>query len=317
MAQKIILAVAKPSRKITQYFLIPLIIVSLIAASRGYFQPIVQFLNSEDLTFHIGNISFSVYSIIKVIFAVIILIWVANFVSAFGENKIKSSKIRASNKQIVIKVFNIFVYIIAFLIGLDAVGIKLTALTVFSGAIGIGIGFGLQKVAANFVSGLILLFEKSMKIGDLIELNDGTSGFVKRMTSRYTLIEAHDGKEMIIPNEDFITSRVVNLTYSNNKSRGEILVGVSYKSDIKKAKQLILEAALEHENVSKDKLPTVFLRQFSDSSVNFTLFFWVDDVLNGKFGVQDEIMFSIWDKFKANNIELPYPQRDIYIYNKK
>jgi small-conductance mechanosensitive channel len=129
------------------------------------------------------------------------------------------------------------------------------------------------------------------------------------------LFETFDGKEIMIPNEDFVTTRVINWTYSNTKGRVAINIGVSYKSDIKKARELILEAAREHERCSQDPEPTCFLREFADSSVNFLLFFWVDDIIKGRYQPQSEVMFAIWDKFAENNIEIPFPQRDVHIKN--
>ena len=183
----------------------------------------------------------------------------------------------------------------------------------FSGALGIGIGFGLQKITSNFISGIIILFEKTVQNDDLIELNDGTLGFLRNTGSRASLIETYDGKEVMVPNEDLITSKVINYTHSDTDSRIEITIGVSYSSDLNLVKKLILEAALEHPRTLKDPQPNCFLREFADSSVNFLLHFWIGDVDEGRFGPQSEVMFDIWNKFKENNIEIPFPQRDIHI----
>jgi small-conductance mechanosensitive channel len=196
---------------------------------------------------------------------------------------------------------------------LDFVGIDLTTLTVFSGAVGIGLGFGLQKIASNFISGLILLMEKSIEEGDLIELADGTFGFVRRASARYTLVETFDSKEILVPNEDLITSRVVNWTFSNSSARVELEIGVSYHSDIELARDLILQAAAEHPRCAVTPEPACFLRTFGDSSVNFTLHFWVDDVTEGRWHPHSEVMFEVWRKFKDSGIEIPFPQRDLHI----
>ncbi|MBT6547667.1 MAG: mechanosensitive ion channel, partial [Gammaproteobacteria bacterium] len=205
------------------------------------------------------------------------------------------------------------IYLVAFLVGLDFVGIDLTTLTVFSGAVGIGLGFGLQKIASNFISGLILLMEKSIEEGDLIELSDGTFGYIRRASARYTLVETFDSKEILVPNEDLITSRVVNWTFSNSSARIEIELGVAYDSDIDLAHDLILAAAREHPRCAIKPEPACFLRFFGDSSVNFILHFWVEDVTLGRWPTQSEVMFSIWRKFKDNGIEIPFPQRDLHI----
>ena len=230
------------------------------------------------------------------------------------ELKVSDKKISANdliNK--LPKALQILIYFIAFQVGMNFLGIDLTALAVFSGALGIGIGFGLQKITSNFISGIIILFEKTVQNDDLIELNDGTLGFIRNTGSRASLIETYDGKEVMVPNEDLITNRVINYTHSNKKARITINIGVSYDCDIKKAQELILEAASEHPKTAKEPEPLCFLREFADSSVNFLLLFWINDVIDGRYGPQSDVLFSIWEKFKENNIEIPYPQRDIHI----
>jgi len=199
------------------------------------------------------------------------------------------------------------------MLALNILNIKASSLAFFGGAIGIGLGFGLQKITSNFISGLILLFEKSIEEGDLVELENGVYGFIKNTGARYTLIETFDSKEIMIPNEEFITKNVVNWTYSNKQGRIDINIGVSYKCDIEKARELILEAAKEHKLCSVFPEPDCFLREYGDSSVNFLLYFWVDDVTKGRYEPQSDVMRSIWKKFKDNNIEIPFPQRDVHI----
>jgi len=240
--------------------------------------------------------------------------WVAAIAADMAEDQIRGLKsLNTSNRALVLKITQILLYIIAFLIALDFLGIDLTTLTIFSGAVGIGLGFGLQKIASNFISGLILLMEKSIEEGDLIELADGTVGFVRKASARFTLVETFDGKEILVPNEDLITSRVTNLTFSNSRGRVEISLGVSYKSDIELARKLLLEAAAEHPRTIADPEPVCFLRNFGDSSVDFTLFFWVADVTEGRWEPQSNVMYAIWQKFKDNNIEIPFPQRDLHL----
>jgi len=209
---------------------------------------------------------------------------------------------------------NIASYIVATLLTLYVLGLDITAITIFGGAIGIGVGFGLQKIASNFISGLILLFERSVREGDMIELSgDGGVGIVRRIFARYTIIEAFDGREIMVPNEDFITSRVISSTFSDNSGRIELSIGVSYDSDIHQVKDIILSCALAHKACSKKKPPECYLKEFADSSVRFTLFMWVDNVLDGRLEPTSEVLFDIWDKFKANNIKIPYPQMDVHL----
>jgi len=281
-----------------------------------YLQPMKTFLDSDDLSFKIGTTRFSVYLLIKATVIVVLVFWITGILSEFGENRIKKIRgIKASNKALIVKAFQILIYFIAFIIGLDVLGIDLTTLAIFSGAIGIGIGFGLQKITSNFISGLILLFEKSVENDDLVELTDGTYGYIRHTSARYTLIETFEGKEIMIPNEDFITNRVTNWTYTNSKSRVAINIGVSYESDIEKAMELILEAAKEHPRCVDEPSPSCYLEEFADSSVNFILFFWLADVTQGRFEPRSDVLRSIWKKFKENNIVIPYPQRDLHIKN--
>ncbi len=282
----------------------------------GYMTPIQEFLDSDALSFQLGDRRFSAYLILRASIIIISLFWIAGIFSDFGEAHLKNiQNIKASNRAIIVKAFQMLVYFIAFLMALDLLAIDLTGLAIFSGAIGIGIGIGLQKIASNFISGLILLFEKTVVEDDLIELDDGTSGFVRHTGARFTLIETFESREIMIPNEDFITNRVTNWTYSNTLGRLDINIGVSYKSDIKKAYELILEAAREHPRCSTQREPECFLTDYADSAVLFTLYFWVDNIIEGRIRPKSDILFSIWDKFEANNIEIPFPQRDVHVKN--
>lgn len=305
-----------PTTKFAKWLVFFLLIGILGAGFAGYFDPLKEVIDTEQFTLKYGDLKITLYKVLKSILVVIAIFWVTSLIVGFGEKRIKGfKKIRASNKAIMNKVFQILIYFFAFLLILDFVGIDLTALTVVGGAIGIGIGFGLQKITSNFISGLILLFERSVEIDDLVEMNNGVYGFIRHIGARYTLIETFESKEIMIPNEDFITNSVTNWTFSNSKGRIEVAVGVSYKSDIEKAQKLILEAAKEHERCADDPKPICYLREFGDSSVNFLLFFWVDDVTKGRYAVQSEVMMSIWKKFKKSDIEIPFPQRDLHIKN--
>ena len=306
----------KPRAWIAKVVLLLLFVGFFSLDSLEYFQPIKAFLNSEDLSMKIGETRFSVYLIIKALITIIMFFLLTGIISEFGEKRIKAIKgIHSSNKALINKAFHIFVYFIGFLIGLNVLGIDLTAFAIFGGAIGIGIGFGLQKITSNFISGLILLFEKSIENGDMVELSDGTYGLIRKTSARYTLLETYEGREMMIPNEDFIINRVTNWTFNNRKGRLEVNVGIAYESDMEKAMELILEAAREHPRCIEDPEPTCYLKEFADSSVNFMLFFWVEDVSKGRYRAKSDVMLSIWKKFKAHNITIPFPQRDIYIKN--
>ena len=277
-------------------------------------QPVINFLDSETLSFSVGDVRLSVYLLAKALTIILMLFWLSSISLGFIENRVASIEfISSSNRVLLLKAIQFVIYFFLILFSFKLIGVDLTAFAVVGGAIGIGIGFGLQKITSNYISGVILLLEKTIENDDLIELNDGTFGFVRHNGARYTLIETFNGKEIMVPNEDFITNKVVNWTYSNKKGRVDIPIGVSYKSDIKKARELILEAAREHPRCTIEPEPECYLREYGDSSVNFLLLFWVDDVTEGRYKPQSEVMFSIWDKFKGNDISIPFPQRDIHL----
>ena len=280
----------------------------------GYFDAAKQYLDTEQLTLAFGDFKMTAYGALKSIFFIILIFWVTSMIAEFVETRIsKIKKMRVANKVLFQKISQIVIYFIAFLTTLNIMGINLTSLTVLSGALGIGLGFGLQKIASNFVSGLILLIERSMKPGDLLELEDGTFGYVRKSTSRATLIETIDGKEVLVPNEEFIIKQVVNWTLSNPKARITINFGVSYGADINQARELALEAVNAHERCLDDPAAVCFLDQFGDSSVDFIMYFWVADVNLGFRNVKSEVLFNIWNKFKEHDIEIPFPQRDLNI----
>lgn len=306
----------KPPAIISKLLLLALLVAFFSLGFLGHLQPIIAFLDSETLAFQIDDMRFSAYLLIKVLAAIVVLFWLASIFSEFGERKIKNlQKVNAGNRALLAKVFQIMVYFITFFVALDVLGIDLTALAVVGGALGIGVGFGLQKIASNFISGLILLLEKSMKEGDMIELDDGTAGFVKRTHARYTLIETFEGRELMVPNEDFIVSRISNWTLNNMLGRVEISIGVAYGTDLQKAHDLILEAAKEHPRCVPTPPAECFLVDFGESAVNFQLFFWVDDVALGRTRPQSDVLFSLWRKFEENNIKIPFPQRDVHLIN--
>jgi small-conductance mechanosensitive channel len=287
----------------------------LVAGVLGYLDPVQSVLDSEAATFRVGDFTVSAYDAVSALLILIVIVWIAAVTATLAEKQIKGLKVaRVSTRNLIAQITRIVIYVIAFLIGLDAVGLDLTALTVFSGALGIGIGFGLQKIASNFISGLILLAEQSIEDGDLVEMPDGTAGFVRKSGARYMLLETFDGKEILVPNEDLITGRVINWTLSNNRGRVEIDVGVSYGTDLKHAQALMLEAARNHPACINDPEPLCFLTTFGDSAIEFQLLFWVEDVTAGRRAPQSEVMFAIVDAFKAAGITIPFPQRDVHMF---
>lgn len=304
----------KPRAWVSKLLVVLLLAVFLGLGFLDYLEPIRVFLDADNLSFYVGDMRFSAYLLVKALFSLVLIFWLANIASHFVETHVRSlSTIKSSNRAIITKTLQILIYFAAATIGLNVLGFDLTTLTIFSGAVGIGVGFGLQKISSNFISGIILLFEKSIEDDDLVELADGTVGFIRRTGARYTLLETHDGKEMMIPNEDFITSHVTNWTYSNTKGRIDIHIGVSYDSDIERAMELIIDAAKSHSRCIDDPAPVCVMREFADNSINLLLQFWVADVTQGRYGPQSDVMRIIWRSFKENNIQIPFPQRDVHI----
>ncbi len=296
-------------RNIALWLLIPAAILRFF----GLLAPTISYLDGIGFTF--GEVRISIYIFLKGMLVASFLLWLGRLASTGAERYIRRSKaMTISTRELLIKLFDITLYAVLFLILLNMVGIDLTALAVFSGALGVGLGFGLQKIASNFISGIILLSERSITIGNLLELDNGTCGIMKKLGARASIVETADGKEVMIPNEDFITSRVANLTHSNTRGRIEFSVGVSYESDLEQVKAILDESARAHPECLSEPEPTIFLREFADNSVNFLITFWVGDVeKSGKWGPQSDVMFTIWNRFKEAGIEIPFPQRDIHI----
>jgi small-conductance mechanosensitive channel len=178
-----------------------------------------------------------------------------------------------------------------------------------SGSIGIGIGFGLQKIAANFITGILLLFEKSFEVGDLIELNDKTLGFVKQINARFVLVETFCGKAIMVPNEEFMTNKIVNWTHQNAAARLEVKIQVSYAEDLKKVNKLILDVANNHPLCLKDPEPLCLLQDISDGLMFFSLRFWISDVREGFSGPESQVRFAIWERLKKEGIKMPMAYR--------
>jgi len=201
-------------------------------------------------------------------------------------------------------------YAAAFFIGLKTVGVDLTGLAVLSGAIGVGLGFGLQKVVSNLVSGIIILLDKSIKPGDVISLGE-TFGWINSLGARYVSVVTRDGKEYLIPNEDLITSQVVNWSHSNEFVRLDIKFGTAYQDDPYKVRKLAIEAAMSVDRVMKSKPAVCHVIGFGDSSVDYVLRFWITDPTGGLTNIRGNVYLALWDAFQANDISIPYPQREI------
>jgi len=279
----------------------------------GILDPLLIVLHDAKLP--LGEIEMSVLSLFTGLFTFGLLIWGAFALSALIERQLKSMEgVPPSVRALMTKVGKIVLVGLAFLISLNATGIDLTALAVFGGALGVGLGFGLQKVVGNFISGIILLVDRSIKPGDVIE-TAGTYGTINRLAARYTSVITRDGTEFLIPNEDMITQPVVNWSHSHRLVRRRIPVQVSYQSDVRKAMALMAEAALEEERTLKHPEPRTLMRGYGENGVDLELRMWIEDPQNGVSNIASAVMLRIWDKFNAEGIEFPYPQRVVHVKN--
>lgn len=296
------------SRQGTGWLVILVIVPITLLHLFDVWGPVTESLSDVKFTF--GDAKLNAYGVLKSIAALIALFWAAGFVVRATDKRMRRVRgMHVSNRTLVMKFFQIILYFVVFLVGLQILGVSLTALSVLGGALGVGIGFGLQKIASNFISGIILLFEKSVSVDDLIMLEDGTTGFIRQNAARYTLVEVADGREIMIPNEEFITQRVTTLTHSNQRGRIDIPVGVGYESDLNVVIKLLLKATQVCKQCLKDPAPHAWAIGFGDSAINMQLSFWVDNIADGKNGPRSEILLEIVRLFRENNIDIPYPHQ--------
>lgn len=267
----------------------------------------------ESIGFTVGDVNLNLLSVIKAVFILMILLRGVNWIGDYMERKLsKISELTPSTRLMLTKSVNIALIFMVTLVALNSVGIDLSALALLSGAIGVGIGFGLQKIVGNFISGLILLSDKSVKPGDVVQLAD-VYGFVKHMGGRCVTVVTRDEKEYLIPNEDLITQQVINWSHSSRKIRIKVPVGISYNADPHKAIELMEKAVHGIERVLSNPAPKCLLVGFGDNSVDLQLRFWIRDPQNGVANITSQVMLKVWDILKENDIEIPYPQRDVHL----
>lgn len=261
----------------------------------------------------VGTVRLSLLLLVKAVLLIAILLWAALALARLISGRIeRAANLSPSIQTLAHNLVKIALVFLALLIGVNAVGIDLTAFTVFSGAIGVGLGFGLQKIVSNFVSGIILLAERSIKPGDVIEVG-GTHGSVTSLGGRYTTLRARDGKEYLIPNETLITNQVVNWSYTSPFVRLDLRFGVAYGSDLRLVRRLAIEAAKETGRVQPSPEPVCHITEFGDNAINLLLRFWIADPANGVINIRGDVFLALWDRFVAHGIEVPFPQRDLRI----
>jgi small-conductance mechanosensitive channel len=249
--------------------------------------------------------------VLQGVFLLALLLFLARVIARQSSARIHANEeLSPSMRVLAVKFLQVALYGAAFLVGLRAVGFDLTGLAVLSGAIGVGLGFGLQKVVSNLVSGVILLLDRSIKPGDVISLGE-TFGWINSLGARYVSITTRDGKEYLIPNEDLITGQVVNWSHSNDLVRLDIHFGTAYGNDPHAVRRVATEAARGVARVLEDRPPVCHITGFGDSSVDYILRFWIRDPSGGITNIRGNVYLALWDAFQENGIRIPFPQREV------
>jgi len=277
----------------------------------GVFEPLLGLLDS--IGFDVGEVHISILSLMKAGLLLLVALRLGVWLSKYVDKQLHHiPQLTPSARVLISKSITGLIYFLIAMAVLNSVGINFTALAVFGGALGVGIGFGLQKVVSNLISGIILLSDRSIKPGDVIQIGE-VYGWISSLKARYVSVVTRDGHEYLIPNEDLITQQVVNWSYSNTRIRLSIPFGVSYKADPHQVRALVIESLNEVPRVLKNPAPICIMKGFGDSSVDMEVRAWINDPKNGVGNIKSEILFSVWDTLKANNIEIPFPQRDVHI----
>ena len=267
----------------------------------------------EQVAFSIGKAKVNLWMLLQGALTVFVTVLVALWVAGVIESRLMRTEGLDGNLKLVFtRLSRGLLVVLAVAIGLPLVGIDLTALSVFGGALGVGLGFGMQKIAANYVSGFILLLDRSIRMGNLISVGN-ERGIVSQITTRYTVLKGMTGIESIVPNETLVGSIVQNETFTDPKVRVSVPIQVSYATDLEKAMAIMVEAAQAQPRVMSDPAPGAFLEAFADSGINLQLGFWIRDPAEGTLGIRSAINMQIWRRFKEEGIEIPFPQREVRV----
>ncbi|SLN35280.1 mechanosensitive ion channel family protein [Pseudooctadecabacter jejudonensis] len=278
----------------------------------GFLDPVLAWM--ETTIIPLGNMSFSLLGLLRFLVVASVMFWLGRWSNDQSNALIDKQEMRPATRQLAAKAAEIAIFGAAFLIAMNIAGIPLTSLAVLTGALGVGIGFGLQKIASNFVSGVILLLEGQATVGDYVELDGGEAGTIVRMTARAAILETYDGKWIVVPNEDFIVTRVVNYSDSGSANRYSVDFSVSYDTDINRIPDIVGPAVAALDFVlDQPENPDVELDGFGDSGVDFVVEFWVNGIDDGKNKYRSHVRFAVWNALKDAGIEIPFPQRVVEI----
>lgn len=302
---------SSPLIKSAEPYLVFTIWLSLVLHLLGWLAPVLKLFDALAVTF--GESRISLLMVIKLILIIILAFTLALWLAEMINQKMKNSKLISPSMQVGFSKFaKFFLITSAFLFALNAVGINLSSLAIFGGALGVGLGFGLQRIASNFISGFILVFDRSIKPGDIITVGD-KFGWVEQLNARYVVLRNRQGVDTLIPNENLITTEVINWSYADPNVRLEIKVSISYQDDPEQAMALMLKCANASPRVLTTPEPTVRLMEFGENGIHLQLRVWIADMENGTASVKSEINLAIWRAFKANHISMPFPQRDLHL----
>lgn len=295
---------------------IPVLLFHLI----GVLDDIVSVLDAMAL--QVGDIKISVYGMLRVLIFGSLLFWLGRVSNATGKTIIrKQESLDIRTREVFAKLFEVALFVIFVLLMLQVMGINLTALAVFGGAVGVGLGFGLQAIASNFISGLIILMDRSVTVGDFIEMEDGRSGTVTELDLRSTTLETFDGKDIVVPNEKFITSSFTNWTHKNKEQRYRVDFSVAYNTDVRSMVELVKTAVASHpqvisgEHIPIEERPDCEIDSFGDSGINMFVEFWMIGIDDGRNRVGGDLLLIILETLQKNGIEIPFPQREVRVLN--
>ena len=302
------------ARQLLRWILLPLLFLHLL----GLLPPIIAVLAS--ISVKVGNITVSAYGVVRVLLFGSLLFWLGRTSSLTAQDLIRRQhRLDFRTREVAAKLLEAAIFGVIFLLLLQVMGINLTALAVFGGALGVGLGFGLQAIASNFISGIIILLDRSISIGDFVEMEDGKSGVVREMNMRSTALETYDGKDIMVPNEKFIASTFVNWTHKNKKQRYRVDFSVAYHSDIRALVEIIKTEVAKHPQVMSgpsipiEEQPDCEIASFGDSGINMFVEFWMEGIDDGRNRVGGDLMLIILEALQHNGYEIPFPQREVRV----
>lgn len=303
-------------RVFIKWILLPVAVLQVF----GLLEYVSEYLRS--ISIQLGDVNLSAFGVARLLVFGAIIYWLGSLSNNIGKQIIRSqADLDFSTREVFAKLFEVMVFVVICILLLQLLGINITALAIFGGALGVGLGFGLQSIASNFISGIIILLDRSITVGDYIQLEDGDAGIIRELNMRSAILETYDGKDIMVPNEKFITTNFVNWTHKNKKQRYPINFTVAYDTDLDLLFEKVREVVASHPKVlSGDDLPIeerpdAEIAGFGESGIDILVEFWMEGVDDGENRVGADLMHMIWNVLRENNIEIPYPRREVTLLN--